>query len=105
MDGKKVFIVDDEISTAGSIVEAVQTAKHAGATEVYVACTHGVYVGPALERIKNLDVKEVVSTNTVDVPEWKLAQARKLKVLTVAPLFADAIQRIHSGRSVSVLFD
>ena len=105
VDGKKVFIVDDEISTAGSIVEAVQTAKHAGATEVYVACTHGVYVGPALERIKNLDVKEVVSTNTVDVPEWKLAQARKLKVLTVAPLFADAIQRIHSGRSVSVLFD
>ncbi len=102
---RKVFIVDDEISTAGSIVQAVSAAKHAGAREIYVACTHGVYVGPALERIKGLDAVEVVSTNTVEVPEWKMAQARKLKVLTVAPLFGEAIQRIHTGKSVSVLFE
>lgn len=103
--GRKVFVVDDEISTAGSLVEAVNVAKNAGATEVYVAVTHGVYVGPAIERIAKLDAVEVCSTNTVEVPEWKMEQGKKLKVLTVAPLFAEAIQRIHSGESVSSLFD
>lgn len=103
--GKAVFIVDDEISTGGSIVEAVGAAKQAGAKEIHVACTHGVYVGPALERIRALDVAEVVSTNTVDVPDWKREQTDKLKVLSVAPLFADAIERIHLGQSISVLFD
>ncbi|WP_245618247.1 ribose-phosphate diphosphokinase [Deinococcus misasensis] len=103
--GRKVFVVDDEISTAGSLVEAVNVARNAGATEVYVAVTHGVYVGPAIERIAKLDAVEVCSTNTVEVPEWKMEQGKKLKVLTVAPLFAEAIQRIHSGESVSSLFD
>ena len=102
---RKVFVVDDEISTAGSLVEAVHVAKAAGATDVYVAVTHGVYVGPAVERIAGLEAVEVCSTNTVEVPDWKIEQGKKLKVLTVAPLFAEAIQRIHTGESVSSLFE
>lgn len=104
--GKVVFIVDDEISTAGSLTEAVRTAKQAGATDVYVAVTHGVYVGPAMDRIRELDAVEVVSTNTVDVPDWKIEQSGgKLKVLSVANLFAETIRRVHTGVSVSSLFD
>lgn len=104
VEGKTVLIVDDEISTAGSLVEAVKVARSAGAREVYVAVTHGVYVGPAVERIRGLDAVEVASTNTVPVPPEKLERAGKLKVLTVAPLFAEAIYRIHTGQSVSSMF-
>nr|WP_183985531.1 ribose-phosphate pyrophosphokinase [Deinobacterium chartae] len=103
--GRKVFIVDDEISTAGSLVQAVNIAKESGAGEVYVATTHGVYVGPALERINSLDVVEVASCNTVDVSDEKRQECPKLSVLDVAPLFAETIHRIHTGESVSVLFD
>lgn len=100
-----VLIVDDEISTAGSLLEAVKAAKAAGALDVYVAVTHGVYVGPALDRIRELDVKEVVCTNTAFVSEAKVAASGgKLKVLSVAPLFAEAIHRIHTGESVSSMF-
>ncbi len=105
VSGKKVFIVDDEISTAGSVVEAVNFAKQMGALEVHVAATHGVYTGPAIERIHDLDAVQVASTNTVLVPQDKIdASNGKLKVLSVAPLFATAIQHIHTGESVSSLF-
>ena len=104
--GKKVFIVDDEISTAGSLVEAVNLAKENGAAEVYVAVTHGVYTGPAVERIHGLNVVEVCSTNTVFVPQDKIDRSGgKLKVIPVAPLFAKAIRHIHTGESVSTLFE
>ena len=104
--GKKVYIVDDEISTAGSLVEAVNFAKRMGAEEVYVAVSHGVYTGPAIERIAALDAVEVASTNTVYVSEDKVAgSGGKLKVLSVAELFANAISNIHTGESVSTLFE
>jgi ribose-phosphate pyrophosphokinase len=102
--GKIALIVDDEISTAGTLVEAVKMVREAGAREVHVACSHGVYVGPAVERIKEMDIVECVSTNSVHVTKQKLASTPKLKVLSVAPLFAEAIQRIHTGESVSSLF-
>jgi ribose-phosphate pyrophosphokinase len=103
--GRKVVVVDDEISTAGSLVEAVNVAREGGAAEVYVAVTHGVYVGPAMDRIAGLEAKRVTSTNTVDVPDWKIERSGgKLEVLDVAPLFAEAIERIHTGESVSALF-
>jgi ribose-phosphate pyrophosphokinase len=106
VNGKKVYIVDDEISTAGSLVEAVNFAKRMGAENVYVAVTHGVYTGPAIERISVLDAVEVASTNTVFVPEDKVERSGgKLKVLSVAKLFADAITNIHTGESVSTLFE
>lgn len=97
--GKTALIVDDEISTAGSLVEAVEALLQAGAKEVYAAATHGVYVGPALERITKSPVKEVAATDTC-LPK----EGPKLKTLTVAPLFAEAIWRIHRGESVSSLF-
>ena len=104
--GKTVFIVDDEIATAGSLVEAVNFSKNMGAKEVYVAVSHGVYSGPAIERIAALDAVEVASTNTVHVSEDKIARAGgKLALLNVAPLFANAISNIHTGESVSTLFE
>lgn len=104
--GKRVYIVDDEISTAGSLVEAVNFAKRMGALEVYVAVSHGVYTGPAIERIAALDAVEVASTNTVYVSEEKKqGSGGKLRVLSVAELFANAITNIHTGESVSTLFE
>ena len=101
---KIALLVDDEISTAGTLVEAVNMVREAGAREVYVACSHGVYAGPAIERIKNLDITECVSTNSVFVSAEKLAATSKLKVLSIAPLFAEAIHRIHTGDSISSMF-
>ena len=104
--GKAVYIVDDEISTAGSLVEAVNFAKRVGAGSVYVAVTHGVYTGPAIERIAALDAVEVTSTNTVHVPQSKIdGSGGKLHVMSVAQLFANAITNIHTGESVSTLFE
>lgn len=105
VSGKTVFIVDDEISTAGSLVETVGIARDMGAKEVYVGVTHGVYTGPATQRIADLDVTQVASCNTVHVsPEKMTAADGKLAVLDVAPLFADAMRNIHTGGSVSKLF-
>lgn len=103
--GKVVMIVDDEISTAGSLIEAVGVIKEAGAKEIYVACSHGVYVGPAVERIAGLDIVECVSTNSCYVSPEKMAACDKLKVLSVAPLFAEAISRIHTGESIAEMFN
>lgn len=105
VEGKTVFVVDDEISTAGSLVETVNIARSMGAKDVYVGVTHGVYTGPAIQRIAGLDVTQVASTNTVLVPDEKIEGGNgKLVVLDVAPLFANAIANIHTGASVSTLF-
>ena len=75
VEGKTVFIIDDEISTAGSLVETVNIARSMGAKDVYVAVTHGVYTGPAIQRIAGLDVTQVASCNTVDVSQEKIEAA------------------------------
>ncbi|AEB11392.1 ribose-phosphate pyrophosphokinase [Marinithermus hydrothermalis DSM 14884] len=98
---KIALIIDDEVSTAGSLIKAVDTLLAAGAREVYAAVTHGVYVGPALERIQRSPIKAVAATNTCRPPT---PLPEKLQVMTVAPLFAEAIYRIHQGESVSELF-
>lgn len=102
--GKRVLIVDDEFATGGTMAEAVATVKEAGASAVHIAVSHGVYVGPAVERIKEMDIEECVSTDSCYVSPEKLAACDKIKVLTVAPLFAEAIHRIHTGDSVSSMF-
>ena len=77
-----------------------------GAENVYVAVTHGVYTGPAIERIAALDAVQVASSNTVHVPQSKIdGSGGKLHVLSVAELFANAISNIHTGESVSTLFE
>lgn len=99
--GKHAIVLDDEIATGGSIIEITQRLKDFGALSVTVACTHGLFAGKAVERLRSNEfIDSVVTTDTVPSPEgWP-----ELTVKSVAPLFASAIRRIHQGRSVSKLF-
>jgi len=99
---KKVILVDDMIDTAGSIVNAAEALLKIGAKEVYACCTHGVLSGPAIERLENSPIKEVVILNTIPVEAEK--KIDKIKVLSVAPIFAEAIRRIYEDISVSKIF-
>ena len=102
IEGKTALIFDDEISTAGTLVEAINICKENGAKKVYAGATHGIFVGNAIEKIKNSPVEEVVVTNTVPVEKEK--RIDKIKVISIAPLFADAIKRINEGRPLGDLF-
>ncbi|MCD2347863.1 ribose-phosphate diphosphokinase [Clostridium guangxiense] len=99
---KKVILVDDMIDTAGSIVNAAEALLKMGAKEVYACCTHGVLSGPAIERLENSPIKEIVTLNTIPVEAEK--KIDKIKVLSVAPIFAEAIRRIYEDISVSKIF-
>ena len=100
VDGKNVLIVDDLVSTAGSLVQAVRALKDAGAREVTAAITHPVLCGPALERLSESPLTQLVVTDTIPAGR----SIPKIKVLSVAPLFAEAIRRIHQEESLNVLF-
>lgn len=100
--GKNVVIVDDMVATAGSLVEAVASLKEAGAKDVYAAISHPVLSGPAIDRIKKSQLKELVVTNTIPIPKEKMLKT--IKVLSIGPLLAEAIKRIHKEESVSSLF-
>lgn len=100
--GKHAVIVDDMIDTAGTMVEGARFLRMLGTKEVYVAATHGVLSGPALERIMDPAVTEVVITNTIPIQVDPLPP--KITILSVAPLFAEAILRINEDLSVSRLF-
>ena len=100
--GKTALIFDDEISTGGTMMEAVKICQLNGAKEVYAAATHGILVGDAIKNIQDAPVKEVVVTNTVPIEEEK--RIDKLKVLSIEPLFAEAIKRVHEGSPVGDLF-
>lgn len=97
------LIVDDEIDTAGSLVGVVKTLLERGAREVYACCTHPIFSGPAISRIAESRVKEVVVTDTVPVPPNK--RIDKITVLPIAPLLGEAIRRIHTGQSVGAMFE
>ena len=99
---KDCFIMDDEVSTGGSMLEACQTLKEAGAKDLYAGCTHGILCGDACKRIEESEIKEFVTTNTID--QSSLSDFSKLKVINVSHLFSDAIAAIHMGTSVSKLF-
>jgi ribose-phosphate pyrophosphokinase len=100
--GKKAIIFDDEISTGGTLVEAADELLSFGATEVSAGIVHPVLVGNAMEKLGKSKFKELVVTNTLPVPPEK--KLDRITVLSVAPLFAEAIRRIHNGESVSALF-
>ncbi|MFC1485623.1 ribose-phosphate diphosphokinase [Candidatus Latescibacterota bacterium] len=100
--GKNCFLIDDEVSTGGSIAESCNALKNAGADDLYAGCTHGVLSGDALSRIDQLPLIKFVTTNTID--QSRAASISKIKVLNVASLFSDAIAAIHMGTSVSALF-
>lgn len=99
--GRACLIVDDMISTGGTLVSSIQALREAGAREFFVAATHGLLVGDAPERLEAAGVREVVVTDTVDVPcrEWP-----RLRVVSLAPLLAEAIRRMVCRESVSEMF-
>ena len=102
--GKKALMLDDMIDTAGTITQGAKAIfEIGGACEVYACCSHGVLSGPAIERIEKSVLKEVVVLDTIELPEEKLID--KIKVVTVADFFAEAIERIYSDLPVSKLYD
>jgi ribose-phosphate pyrophosphokinase len=103
VEGRSCIIVDDMIDTAGTLESVVYALRDRGATEIYAAATHALLSGPAVERLQNAPLSQVVVTNTLNVPEAK--RFAKLKVLSVAELLARAIIYTHSNESVSQLFD
>jgi len=101
--GKRVILLDDMIDTAGTVVQAAKALKEEGAIEVTVCCTHPVLSGPALERIEQSDLKEVIVTDTVPLHE-RARVCSRIKVLSVSGLLSEAVRRIYYNDSVSSLF-
>jgi len=101
--GYRAVIIDDIIDTAGTIVKAASALIEHGATEIYACCTHPVFSGPAISRLKESQIKEVIVTNTIPLTD-AAKEMGKIKELSVAKLLGEAINRIHSGDSVSSLF-
>ncbi|HAZ09943.1 MAG TPA: phosphoribosylpyrophosphate synthetase [Candidatus Omnitrophica bacterium] len=101
--GKNLIIVDDLVATASSLVEAASALKKQGGKEIYAAITHPVLSGPAIKRINDSSIKKLFVTNTIPVENGK--KHKKIEVLSIAPLLAEAIKRIHNEESVSCLFN
>jgi ribose-phosphate pyrophosphokinase len=103
VDGKNVIVVDDEIANGGTMEEIVKTLRQHHVKRIAIACTHGLFTGQAIERLRALAVSEIVTTDTVPLAPAK--RLSNMRVLSVAPLLAEAITRIHDGKAVSSLFE
>jgi ribose-phosphate pyrophosphokinase len=103
VEGKVALTMDDEIDTAGSLVNTVSILEERGVKEIYSCCTHPIFSGPAIQRIASCSVKEVVVTDTVPVAGDK--RLDKIIVLPIAPLLGEAIHRIHTGLSIGAMFE
>lgn len=101
IEGKDILIFDDMVDTAGTLTVAAQALKNKGAQNIYACCTHGVLSGPAFQRLCDSPIKEIFITDTIP---HKKGECDKLTVISVAPLFAKVIKRIHTQESVSTLF-
>lgn len=103
VDGKNVIILDDEIANGGTIMEIIKRLREHRVRRLAVACTHGLFTGKSIERLAaQPDIAEIVTTNTVPIPPEK--RLPNMTILSVAPLIAETIRRIHNGESVSSLF-
>ena len=100
--GRRAIIVDDEIDTAGTLIEIVRALEREGVTEIYACATHGVLSDPAVDRLRESPLREVVLTDTVPLPPAK--RISQITTISVAPLIGEAIKRIHRGESVGALF-
>jgi ribose-phosphate pyrophosphokinase len=100
--GRRVIIIDDEIDTAGTLIEISRALEKEGARDIHACATHGVLSDPAIDRIASSNLEQVVITDTIPLPAHK--RIPRMKVLTVAPLIGEAIKRIHRGESVGALF-
>lgn len=105
IQGKTAIMIDDMIDTAGTITLGAKALVERGAREVYACCSHAVLSGPAIQRLEDSVIKEVVVTNSIKLDEEKLAGSSKISILSIAPLIGDAIIRVHEEESVSTLFD
>jgi ribose-phosphate pyrophosphokinase len=103
VEGKNIILVDDEVLTCGSMSEAVEILREHGAADIYLSFTHGLLVPPATERLAALGLREIITTNTVNIPPEK--RLPNMRILSVAPLLAEVILRAHEGRSVGELFN
>jgi len=101
--GKVCVLVDDMADTCGTLALAAQTLSENGASEIYACVTHGVLSGPALDRINNSPISQLIVTNTIPQEE-NLLKSDKLVVLDMSKMLSEAIRRIHNGESISVLF-
>ena len=102
VENKEAIIFDDEVDTAGSLIETAKILERFHAKEIYAGCTHGILSADAVKRIDESPIKELVITNTVPLPDEK--KIDKIKVLTIAPLFAEAIKRINEAEPIGELF-
>jgi ribose-phosphate pyrophosphokinase len=103
VEGRNVIMCDDIISTAGTIATAAKIVKERGARKVFIGATHGILCGPAVERINEAPIDEIVVTDTVPLDD-KINQIKNLKVLTVSEILGEAIKRIHRNESISSMF-
>jgi len=104
VDGKNAIVLDDEIANAGTIVETLHCLRRHKVGRMSVACTHGLFTGKAIERLRaQADVDEIVVTNTVPIPPEK--RLPNMRVISIAPLLAEAIRRTHNGESISSMFE
>ena len=103
IDGRNVIIFDDMIDTAGTLTRGIDAIVNRGARDIYACCTHAVFSGPARQRIQDSPVKRVIATDTI--PQKNGEGLTKLEIVSIAPLLADAIMRVHNDLSVSALFD
>lgn len=104
--GRDVIIVDDEVDTAGSVVQAVTLAKEQGARDVYLTFVHPVLSPPAVERLAGLPLKQIITTDTIPLPpESRTKLGHNLHICSIAPLLGEVILRAHEGRSVGAIFD
>jgi ribose-phosphate pyrophosphokinase len=104
VQGKTVVIFDDMISTAGSMVNAVDIARRHGAKRLFVCATHGVLCGSAVEKLRDAGIEQIAISDSIPLSKDKQERLPNLKVITVAPMLADAIRRIHGNESVSAMF-
>lgn len=102
IEGRVALMFDDMISTGGSICGAARLVKQAGAREIHIACTHGVLCGPAVQRLREAPVDSIIVTDSIPIPPEK--QLPHMVQLSVAPLLAEAVKRIHHDQSISELF-
>ncbi len=106
VQGRDVIVVDDEVDTGGSIVQAVKVVKDYGAREVYLAFIHPIFSKNATERLAALPIKHIITTDTVDIPDDKMkALEGRVTVLTIASMLGEVIRRAHEGRSVGEMFN
>ena len=103
IEGKTCILIDDMVDTAGTITNGADALVKKGATAVYACATHGVLSGPAIKRIADSSIKEMILLNTIPIPEEK--KLDKIKTLSVAPTFAEAIRRVFANESISTIFE